>query len=511
VLLYHITTRWRTTIRDRGRSSVALTSTVVLPIVASLMDEERRPNSVDTADGPGASGRRQRLVLLTAIALFAIGAVYAALAISVRVDTIFFPGNHLALPGPLARIPGLDSDLPADSALTDRINILILGLDRRPHHTVEEDGPPRSDSMYVLSIDPVGKTAGLLAIPRDLYVEIPDPHGKGDPWISRINTAYPYGIQYKYPGGGPALARATVERTLKIAINYHIVIDWVSFADVIDALGGIDITAPAPLQQVEAFNVRDFNAFTINIAAGRQHMDSITALAYARYRGDEGGDLSRIKRQQQVMQAAMDRALSLGWLATAPTLWNRFRGAIDTDISTARLPGMIALARQIGVDRITMASLAGDNGEAVREALTIYGEDVLLPVWDKIVPIVQSVIYDRRLREEGAQVKVINATATRGQAARTAAYLTRFGLSPTDVTASDLTGAPERRPDTAVIDYTGKEYTAGRIAEWLGLPRSAVQNQPAATRNPGDPDVVVVAGQNLKIPTDDAITAVIAR
>lgn len=473
------------------------------------MNEEPRPENGDPAPSRGEK-RRQRAVFLSAIALLAAGAIYAALAIAVRVDTIFFPGNALELPGPLARFPGLDASLPTDSALTDRINILILGVDRRPHRSLEVDGPPRSDSMYVLSVDPIAKTGGMLAIPRDLYVEVPNPQGRGEPWVTRINTAYHYGALYKYPGGGPALARETVERTLKIKLNYYIVVDWVAFADIIDALGGIELTVPAPLTDVEAFNVRDFNAFSINIPAGRQPMDSITALAYARHRNDEGGDLARIKRQQQVMQAAMDKALSLGWLSSAPSLWNTFRGAIDTDISAARLPGMIALARQVGPERLQMVSLAGELGDAVQEARTRYGEDVLLPVWDKIVPIVQSVIYDRRLREEGAQVKVVNATTSRGQAKRTAAYLTRFGLAPSDIYAPDLDG-PERRAETAIIDYTGKEYTARRVAEWLNLPRTAVQSQPATARNPGDPDIVIVLGQDLKLPVDLVSTSVNAR
>lgn len=454
--------------------------------------------------------RGQRGAFIAAIALFAFGALYAALAVAVRLDDIFFPGNTLALPGPLARLPGLDADPAADSPLTDRINILILGLDRRPHRTVEEDGPPRSDSMYVLSVDPLTKTGGLLAIPRDLYVDIPNPRGRGEPWTTRINTAYHYGDFYNYPGGGPALARDAVEGMLKIKINYYLTLDWVTFADIVDELGGIEVTVPAPLTGVEAFDVRRANFTYIDIPAGRQSMDSITALAYSRHRQDEGGDLARIRRQQQVMQAAMDKALSLGWLANGPSLWSKFRGSIGTDIGAARLPGFLALARQIGPERLVMTSLAGEGGEAVQEYRTLYGEDVLLPQWDKIAPIVQSVIWDRRLREEGAQVRIFNSTLIRGQSRRTATYLTRFGIAPADITANDTEPA-ERRADTIVIDYTGKEYTARRIAEWLNLPKTAVQRRAAETRNPGDPDIVVIAGTDLKLPPDPAGGTVTSR
>jgi LCP family protein required for cell wall assembly len=473
------------------------------------MTEQPRADS-DELPASRGEARRQRAVFVAAILVLVAGAVYATLAIAVRVDTIFFPGNSVSLPGPLARVPGLDARPVEGSPITDRINILILGLDRRPHHAPDADGPPRSDSIHVLSIDPVTKTGGVLAIPRDLYVEMPNPQGRGGSWQTRINTAYHNGVYYKYPGGGPALARETVEQLLKIKINYYIVVDWVAFADIVDALGGIEVTVPAPLYRVEAFNVRDGNAYYIDIRAGRQPMDSITALAYSRYRGDALGDLARISRQQQVMQAVMDKALTLGWLSSAPALWSRYRGAFDTDISAARLPGLIALARQVGPDRLVMASLAGEKGEAVRSLFTAAGEDVLVPVWEKAVPILQSVIWDRRLREEGAQVRVVSGGAVRGQAARAAAVLARAGLSPADITAGEA-GPTERRADTVVIDYTGKEYTTRRIVEALNLPRSSVQRLTSATREPGEPDIVVIVGQDVRLPADALATLIDGR
>lgn len=471
------------------------------------MTEQSRPAHVGSAT-TGDQPRRQRGLFVAAILLLAAGALYATLAILVRVDQIFFRGNDLPLPAAIAAVPGLDPTIPENSTLSDRINILILGLDQRPHHSIEDDGPPRSDSMYILSIDPATKTGGLLAIPRDLYVEMPNPKGRGEPWTDRINTAFHYGAYYKYPGGGPALARLTVEQTFKLKIDYYMTISWVAFADIIDALDGIEVTVPAPLADVEGFNPRDGNAFTIAIPAGRQRMDSITALAYSRYRGDEEGDLGRIRRQQQVMQAAMEKGLALGWLSKSLQVWNRFRGAVDTDISTVRLPGLVTLAKQIGPDQLRMVSLGGENGDAVREVRTIYGEDVLAPVWEKIVPLVQSLIYDRRLREDGALIRVVNGTATRGQGARVAAYLTRYGVSPSDISGVEGETA-ERRPDTVIYDYTGKEYTARKLAEWLNLPRSAVQHIAGTVRSPGDPDIVMIVGNDLRLAADP-LAAVIA-
>ena len=471
---------------------------------------DAKPLKTDTRhDEDGRGNRRgQRWIVALSLALFGFGAVYAALAIAVRLDTILFPGSQLGLPGPIARLPGLDAGTPQDSPLTDRINILILGLDRRPHHAEAVDGPPRSDSMYVLSLDPVSKTGGLLGIPRDLYVEIPSPTtgGKGQPWLSRINTAYHYGSYYKYPGGGPALARETVERALKIKVNYYMTVDWVAFADIIDALGGIEVTVPVALQDVEAFNVRDANSFSIDIKAGTQPMDSITALAYSRFRGDLEGDLGRIRRQQAVMQAAMDKALSLGWLTSAPNVWSKYRSAFDTDIANARLPGLLNLGRQIGPDHLQMVSMAGGSGEAVRDVVTAEGEDVLIPVWERCAPLVQSVIWDRRLREEAAVVRVVNQTAVNGLARRGMEWLLRGGFTSADIGVQENV-AGDRRAETVIYDYSGKEYSARKVAEALGLPRSVIKAQPASARAAGEADIVVVLGADARLPVDQIAAA----
>src|SRR3972149_3349224 len=79
-------------------------------------------------------------------------------------------------------------------AATGRVNILLLGIDERE----SEQGPWRTDTMILLSIDPAAQTAAVLSIPRDLWVTIP-----GYDREARINTAHFYGDLRGYPGGGP--------------------------------------------------------------------------------------------------------------------------------------------------------------------------------------------------------------------------------------------------------------------------------------------------------------------
>ena len=461
-----------------------------------------RNHAIAPDQGFGRSGaarearRGHPIAFLVTLIVLAAGAVYGALAVVVRVDALLVPGISVSLPWRFAQLPGLDSAVADDGIGSDRINILVLGVDRRPHHDPALDGPPRTDSMYVVSLDPLQKTATAVALPRDLYVEVPNPRGGAGYWDTRINTAYHYGALYKYPGGGAALARQTVEHNFKLKIHQYVVIDWVAFADIVDALDGVEVTVPETLRGVEAYNVRDGNSFPITIRAGRQSFDSITALAYSRYRDGDDGDFGRIARQQQVMMAVAEKALELGWLGRAPSLYTRFRGAFETDITPLRLTGLAALVRQIGLDHVAMVSLAGTEGENVSRRITPEGEDVLVAVWERLGPALATAIPDRRLQEEQAVIKLVNAAGTAGLARRSAEELTRFGLSSGYVLPYDNERI-DRRTATSLVVYGDKDYTARRVAELLGVPRAAILRQDASLRDAGGPDIVVTLGSDV--------------
>jgi hypothetical protein len=272
---------------------------------------------------------------------------------------------------------------------------------------------------------------------------------------------------------------------------------------------------PEEMRGVEGFNPRDGNSFTITIPAGTHYMDAITALAYARFRGDDQNDFGRIERQQTVMRAAADEAMRAGWLTRAPKLYDRFRDAVQTDLGALKVPGLVLLARQIGMENVKTVSLAGLDHEAVTPVITPWGEDVLIPVWDEMGAIIRSVIDDPALRTEGATVSVINATGVRGQGERAVSYLQRFLLSPeritlgtlSDASSSSVAGGLQTQSRSAVrettsITYTGDApQTAARIAEWLGVSEDRITR---STGVPGGPATVTVTlGTDVRLPADD--------
>ena len=188
--------------------------------------------------------------------------------------------TSIAPPPPVVSIP--ESDLPPAWDGASRITVLLIGLDYRDY--LANDGPPRSDSMILLTIDPLSKTAGMMSIPRDMWVNIP---GFG---YSRINTAYFSGEGSKLPGGGPELARKTVEQFLGVPVQYYAQIDFGTFVEFIDLIGGIDVDNQEELRLDPVGSGKDKIRLT---CCGIRHLDGETALAYARYRKGDGGDVAR--------------------------------------------------------------------------------------------------------------------------------------------------------------------------------------------------------------------------
>jgi LCP family protein required for cell wall assembly len=123
--------------------------------------------------------------------------------------------------------------------------------------------------MFVLTVDPRSKTAGILGIPRDLYVEIPN--GDGSYYEDRINTAFILG-EMEQEGGGKRLAIETVERLLGIEVHHYVIIDFLALGAV-DALGGIRVDVPAHRRPLLLTTELPGDYWAVGSSLGFQHMD----------------------------------------------------------------------------------------------------------------------------------------------------------------------------------------------------------------------------------------------
>lgn len=213
---------------------------------------------------------------------------------------------------------------------TSRLNLLLMGIDRRPTDTGLAF---RSDTMMLISFDPVSKQLGILSIPRDLYVPIP-----GYSERQRINTALPLGEQQR-AGFGPKLAMQAVQSNLGMPVNAYVVVDFIAVTKLVDAIGGIDIDVPEPITDYQ-FPDMNYGYSPLILSAGEQHMDGNTAQKYARTRHGSS-DFDRARRQQQVLYAIRDRLLNLSTLpqliVQAPSLYASVSNNVYTDLNVDQI------------------------------------------------------------------------------------------------------------------------------------------------------------------------------
>jgi polyisoprenyl-teichoic acid--peptidoglycan teichoic acid transferase len=249
---------------------------------------------------------------------------------------------HASTLGGATPVPG--ATIPPEAAMTpvpwtgaERVTILLMGLDYRDW--VSGVGFPRTDTMLLVTVDPITRQAGLMSIPRDLWVEIPGfPH-------QRINTAYPSGENNRVPGGGPGLAMRTVEDLLGVPIQYYAIVEFSAFERMIDEIGGIDVLV------TERIKISPIGRTSIWLDPEGTHLDGAEALAYARVRKGAGDDFGRAERQQQVALAVIDRVLGFNMIPTlvtrAPALYAELQSGIQTNMTLDQMIAFGWLAVQI--------------------------------------------------------------------------------------------------------------------------------------------------------------------
>jgi LCP family protein required for cell wall assembly len=282
--------------------------------------------------------------------------------------------------------------LAAGPALTlagegGRINVLLLGIDRRNG----TGWAYRTDTIIVVSLDPKIRTAGMLSIPRDLQVTIPG-HGE-----DRINTANVFGYRQDNPEGGPDLLKETMETNFGIPIDGYLMVDFVLFEEVIDRLGGIEVDVPRVLHDTRYPDPRpgDPHAFKkIHFDPGRQQMDGKRALEYARSRMSTT-DFDRAKRQQLILLALRERALSPGAIPRWPLVAKAVVDGVKTDMDLGDLLALAVLVARIEPSNMKQVVLEPPLVAAHRRA---DGAAVQLPRWNLVNPVLEDLFGPRESR-----------------------------------------------------------------------------------------------------------------
>lgn len=445
---------------------------------------------------------RNIVVAVIALVLF-IGAFFAAHFFTVTMaavggikgvpisqSTQVVPAE-LGLPTAEPAAPSVELPPAWDGA--SRVTILLMGIDTEVRlasdGTVSPDrvGPARSDTMILLTIDPQTKTAGMMSIPRDLWVNIPGFN------YAKINTAYYNGEAYKIPGGGPELAMRTVEQVIGVPVQYYAQMQFWAFTDLINELGKIDVFVDKKIIIDPVGPGED----KIMLSAGYHKLGGVEALAFVRQRHTDGGDVDRSRRQQEVIMAVRNKVLDPAnfttLLANAPAIYNNIQTGIRTNLTFDDIMRLGMLAKDIAPENIKRGVI--DYKMVLLDNVVVNGENqsIFKPIPDKIRELRDEIFSSagavsplakgsslELAKQEGATIAVYNASSVTGMAQRTADYLKSLGFNVVKVdNASYLPGA------TQVIDHRGDLYILKYFKELFSL------NSGAQIANKFDPSAPV--------------------
>uniref|UniRef100_UPI003558CEDF LCP family protein n=1 Tax=Actinoplanes sp. RD1 TaxID=3064538 RepID=UPI003558CEDF len=277
------------------------------------------------------------MVLIVAVVLIVL-AGGGALAATLYARDI---GNDIQRVQAFDQVP--EAERPAkEQAAGDAMNFLVLGSDTRDP---ESTGGSRSDTIILMHLPADRSGAQLVSIPRDTWTHIPkSADGQHGNTTAKINAAYAW-------GGTPLMVR-TVENFTGVRIDHVVMVDFAGFKDIVDALGGVEIDVETAFTSTHSLNKDSVRKF----AAGPQTMDGATALDYARERyAFKDGDFARIRHQQQVIKAILNKAASGGTLSN-PGKLNSFLRATADAVSvdeTLNIFGMAGDLRHLRSDSLT--------------------------------------------------------------------------------------------------------------------------------------------------------------
>ena len=317
------------------------------------------------------------------------------------------------------------------------INILLLGSDRRPGVKVS-----LTDVMMIASIFPDTPGVSLISIPRDYYAWIPT-------WgLDKINTAYLRGYKNNYPGGGPMLAKATVEYNFGVPIHYYTLVDFSSYRSIVDAVGGVDVVVECPFHDTYPDPESASGQTDIDMEPGIHHLNGKYALWYVRSRWNTS-DFDRHRRQQQVLRAIFDQALNQNMIPRIPELWGVYKEDVETDLGLKDIVYLGSVAARFDMRNLKSRFIRGST--LLESGKSPTGGSVLIPKYDALYDFMLEAAQPpvtSRAQQRAHRVEVWNGSGNSAWG-QIAAYRLRLeGFEVTEVT--DVEGTSR----TTITDFT---------------------------------------------------------
>ena len=229
------------------------------------------------------------------------------------------------------------------------MNILAVGSDARGNHYLYG----LADIIRLVRVDFVNARVGILEVPRDLWVEIPEISDHYGITQGKLNQAYLYGNPglgyYDGPGQGPGLLAHTLNLNFGARPDHYIAVNMLTFEAIVDAIGGIDVYLPYDVSAKSPENPR---AFAVD--AGQHHFDGETALWVARIR--QYHTFGRAENQNIILCALRKKLLSPAIVPAIPNLVKDFQRYVQTDLSLEQINQLACLANQMQGANVVFAS-----------------------------------------------------------------------------------------------------------------------------------------------------------
>lgn len=265
---------------------------------------------------------------------------------------------------------------------SDRLDVLILGARGMDDPDAQDSGPLLTDSIEILSYDKKTGSASLVSVPRDLEVIISDKK------TDKVNVVYEYG--YYHSSDPLTFVKNKFSQITGVYIDKVVVLNFSSFQEIIDSLGGIDITLAKPFTEAQQWG------YEFHLPAGPNHLSGQDALYYARSRYSSS-DFDRSQRQQQIIFAIKDKLLALDLLnepVKTFNIFNMIRKDISTDIGVFDINQFLELASAVDFSKINRFVITNNN--LLYDAKNSAGLYILLPYggnFDGIKQFFQNILY----------------------------------------------------------------------------------------------------------------------
>lgn len=375
-----------------------------------------------------------------------------------------------------------------------RVNILLLGNGGAGH-----SGADLTDTIMLVSIDPINNKAALLSVPRDLWVRIP---GDGN---QKINAAFAYGKQQSKAkdlkgrtSDGLDLVDKTLSPIIGIPIHYHAVVNFNGFKQMVDAVGGVSFNVPETLYDPSIAWENNWNP--VIARQGQQDFDGKKALLYAKSR-QTSSDFARGERQRQVLVALKEKIFSAGTFSN-PLKISQLLSSLGNNVHTDFSLGELKRVQEIMSKMPSSSIVSLDLVKPPHDFLTtgnINGLSVVYPKaglfeYGGLQNYVRNTLKDGFIAKENSKVAIYNATNIAGLATKKADELKSYGYNvPT------ITNAPTTNPPTTVIVDLSKgkdRFTRHYLEKRFGVSARGSVPGNAGITPPLDTTFVIILGED---------------